>query len=113
MCSVTPPWLNADDLKETKENHEGCVDKKMNEENRETHDRGSVKSRVRNKKGIDIFGITFLFKVDPDRHVFLIFIFIKVIYNLYIYIYIYHVIFFAKGDQSIAPSLLVRSNLSN
>jgi len=73
MCSGTPPWLNADDLKETKENHEGAAEKNMKED-LETNVRESVKNRVRNKKGIDIFGITFLIKVGPDRHIFLIFL---------------------------------------
>jgi len=73
MCSGTPPWLNVDDLKETKENHEGAAEKNMKEEDLETNVRESVKNRVRNKKGIDIFGLTFLFKVGPGRHVFLIF----------------------------------------
>jgi len=73
MCSGTPPWLNADDLKETKENHEGAAEKNMKEEDLETNVRESVKNRVRNKKGIDIFGLTFLSKVRPGRHVFFIF----------------------------------------
>ncbi|KAG5615690.1 hypothetical protein H5410_015514 [Solanum commersonii] len=45
MCSGTPPWLNADDLKETKENHEGAAKKNMKEEDLETNIRESVKNR--------------------------------------------------------------------
>ena len=70
MRRGTPPWLNADKLKETKKNHEGGAEKNMKEEDSETN-RENVKTRVRNTKDIDLFGLTFFFKLAQKYKYFL------------------------------------------
>jgi len=77
MSSGTQPWSNTDGLKEAAEKlkiherkkQEGGAARNMKEEILETKVKERVGNRVRNRKRLVIYGLTFHFKVGPSRHV--------------------------------------------